>query len=105
MYWRRFAISDIPLATPEEFDIWVRDRWYEKDALMEEYMVTGRFPSTGTSGDKVQEGDFIETEVKPAHWWEFTRIFMVLAMFGLVANICAKVYNMAFYGNTKGWVY
>ena len=103
MYWRRFAISSIPLDSAEEFDLWVRERWYEKDALMEEYIAKGRFPSSDASEGKVEDGGFIETEVKPAHWWEFTRIFMVLAAFGMVANLCAKVYNAAFYGNTKGW--
>jgi lysocardiolipin and lysophospholipid acyltransferase len=113
MYWRRFAVADIPLETQEAFDVWLRERWYEKDALMEEYMTTGRFPSDSAiaNGDKIKfatssksiDDGYVETEVKPAHWWEFGQIFVVLAGFGLVANLSAKVYNVAIYGNMLGW--
>ena len=43
-YWRRFRVSDMPLENAEEFGRWLLERWYEKDALMEEYLTTGRFP-------------------------------------------------------------
>ena len=33
--WRRFRVADIPLQTAEAFDGWLRDRWAEKDELME----------------------------------------------------------------------
>ncbi|KAE8357131.1 hypothetical protein BDV27DRAFT_164806 [Aspergillus caelatus] len=45
MYWRRFAVSDIPLDDQKEFDAWLRARWTEKDQLLDEYFETGRFPS------------------------------------------------------------
>ncbi|CAI4212889.1 unnamed protein product [Parascedosporium putredinis] len=43
-YWRRWRVDDIPLEDAAEFDEWLRARWYEKDALMEGYLQTGRFP-------------------------------------------------------------
>lgn len=46
IYWRRFKLSTIPLATLEEFDTWLLDRWREKEALLEEHLTTGRFPSS-----------------------------------------------------------
>lgn len=85
MYFRRFALSSIPLEDGDEkvFDQWIRDRWTEKDELMEGYMCTGRFPGiVGPDGKSVVDGSvatvggtstggyFIETEMKPKHWWE-----------------------------------
>lgn len=81
MYFRRFPLPEIPLEDGDEkvFDQWIRDRWTEKDELIEEYMCTGRFPGIvdangkavdGVSKDEVTGGYFIETEMKPKHWWE-----------------------------------
>ncbi|KAI0157404.1 acyltransferase-domain-containing protein [Xylariaceae sp. FL1272] len=78
-YWRRFAVADIPLETQEEFDKWLLQRWYEKDALLEEYVSTGRFPANG-AGIK----GHIETEVKTQNWWEFVQIYVMLGGFGLL---------------------
>ncbi|KAH8815676.1 acyltransferase-domain-containing protein [Xylogone sp. PMI_703] len=108
MYWRRFAIADMPLDDPQKFELWLRDRWYEKDALMEEYMKTGRFPEpkgvmNGNATKDAVKSRLIETEVKSNHWWEVLLIFQVLAAFALVANILARVWNVIFYGNQKGY--
>jgi len=114
MYWRRFAISSIPLHSSEEFDLWVRERWTEKDQLLEEYLVNGRFPGTGTFSIERQElrgekaakearTSYIETEVRPQHWWEVANIFIVLIGFALLANVMAKLYNIAVYGDVEGW--
>ncbi|KAI1499547.1 acyltransferase-domain-containing protein [Biscogniauxia marginata] len=84
-YWRRFALEDMPLDNQEEFDKWVRERWYEKDALLEQYMSTGRFPENG-AGIK----GHIETEVRTQQWWEFTKIFAMLGSFGLSFNVILK---------------
>jgi lysocardiolipin and lysophospholipid acyltransferase len=96
MYWRRFAVKDIPLGSGEEFDLWLRERWYEKDALLEQYVSTGRFPpntaSTSNGEVKVKEEAFIETEVKLGHWYEIGNIFVVLAVFGLVFRLLAKAW-------------
>ena len=111
MYWRRFAMSSIPLGDSDKFDFWLRERWTEKDALIEQYVATGRFPESKDlamngadsepSQPKCQSG-FLESNVQTAHSWEFLQIFMVLGAFGLVANILAKVWNVVLYGKPTG---
>lgn len=93
-YWRRFRVADIPLENSEKFELWLRDRWYEKDRLMEKYMSTGRFPSSPVKSDKVEQKavSHIETEVRTKYWWEFIQIFVVLGVFGLASNILAKMW-------------
>jgi lysocardiolipin and lysophospholipid acyltransferase len=102
MYWRRFAVADMPLDDHDKFELWLRDRWYEKDAFMEQYLTTGEFPASKAAINDVKSSpehkDFIETEVKLAHWWEIGNIFLVLATFGLLANILARVWNVVWYG-------
>jgi len=103
MYWRRFAVKDIPLDTVEEFDTWLQKRWYEKDALMEQYLTTGRFPSNADDNQGVSpvgrvKYDFIETEVKLAKWYEFFKIFIVLAILAMFGNIGAKTWKLFRYG-------
>ncbi len=104
-------MSSIPLDDPEKFDIWLRERWTEKDALLEQYVTTGRFPESkdlavhGSNSDPSQRRDqsgFIESNVKTAHFWEFLQIFTVLGIFGLVANILARIWNVAMYGKYTG---
>jgi lysocardiolipin and lysophospholipid acyltransferase len=112
MYWRRFAVSDIPLDDAKDFDLWLQKIWQEKDTLMEQYVSTGRFPASNYLQDNGKDwegnplmgttGGFIETQVKTAHWWEVSKIFMVLGAWGLVANILVKIWNVAFYGNMRG---
>ncbi|KAG6280144.1 hypothetical protein E4U47_001496 [Claviceps purpurea] len=79
LYWRRFKVADIPLDDPKEFELWLRDQWYKKDALMEQYLNTGRFPPL--SGDKV---DYVETEVRTRYPWEILQIFSVVGICGLL---------------------
>jgi lysocardiolipin and lysophospholipid acyltransferase len=104
MYWRRLAIADMPLDDHDKFDIWLRERWYEKDALYEYFLTHGQFPAVTpvtnglTNGDGKGREEFIETEVKLADIWEVGNIFMVLAAAATVANLLAKVYNFARYG-------
>lgn len=95
MYWRRFAIKDIPLDNPEEFDLWIREKWYEKDAFMEEYITNGRFPASAeaTSETDADHDGYIETEVKLAHWWEVGGMVIVLAAFVLVFKLTARVWS------------
>lgn len=93
MHWRRFATSSIPIKDPKEFEAWILDRWKEKDALLEQYYNTGRFPPDespkgGTSGE------YIETEVKLQHWYEVGQIFVVLAALAMVANVLSKLWEM-----------
>jgi lysocardiolipin and lysophospholipid acyltransferase len=102
MYWRRFAVKDIPLGDHEKFELWLRERWYEKDAFIDQYLTTGRFPgivpaTNGVATNEAMKEEFIETEVKLAHWWEVGNIFVVLAAFGLVANLLARVWTLVVY--------
>ena len=108
MYWRRFKIADMPLDDHEKFDIWLRERWYEKDAFMEQYMTTGRFPASeeatnGVVEDEAVKAGFIETEVKLAHNWEVGNIFLILGAAGLLANLAARGWNVMRFGNPKGY--
>ena len=89
MYWRKFAIKDIPLSSAEVFDAWLRERWYEKDALLEQFIATGRFPGNtaelnGAAQEDIKD-EFIETEVKLANWWEVGNIFVVPAILSMFA--------------------
>lgn len=112
MYWRRLAVSSIPVDDPKAFETWILDRWKEKEVLIEQYAQTGRFPADdgsgavatasgdGVPGDNPAQGaGYIETEVKLAHWWEVLQIFVPLLAFALIANVLAKVWNMAFAGD------
>ena len=115
MYWRRFAVSSIPIDDPKQFEQWLIGQWREKDLLLEQYLQTGRFPAddghdsegepalNGNAGSQMVKGaGFIETEVKLAHWHEVGQIFVVLAAFGLVFNILAKLWNLVLYGSLEG---
>ncbi|AEO56704.1 hypothetical protein MYCTH_2301905 [Thermothelomyces thermophilus ATCC 42464] len=92
-YWRRFRIADMPLESQEKFEAWLRERWYEKDALMEQYISTGRFPPN--PADAVSRGlePFLETEVRTRYPWEFLQIYSVLGAFGLIVNFLLKVWG------------
>lgn len=92
-YWRRFSLADIPLHDQEQFELWLRERWYEKDALMEQYISTGRFP--GNPPDAVTQGQqpFLETEVRTRYPWEFLQIFSVVGVFGLAINFLCKTWG------------
>lgn len=92
-YWRRFRVSDIPLEDQEKFDNWLRERWYEKDALMEQYITTGRFPPSPSGATKKGHEGFLETEVRARNRFEFLQIFIVLGMVGLIQNLLAKIWN------------
>ncbi|KAK8097065.1 acyltransferase [Apiospora kogelbergensis] len=88
LYWRRFALADMPLHDQAAFDVWLRERWYEKDALLEQYVTTGRFPANG-AGVK----GHIETEVRTQYWWEFLKIFAWLGSFGFFLRAIVRFLN------------
>jgi hypothetical protein len=97
VHWRRFAVADIPLEDQKEFDAWLRARWAEKDALMDQYFETGRFPSelAGTIEAKnptveqkvALEAGFVESHVRLHHWVELGLIFMVLVGAALLCRV------------------
>ncbi|KAL7266273.1 hypothetical protein RUND412_011188 [Rhizina undulata] len=105
MHWRRFPVSSIPISGTAEFESWLRQRWIEKDELLEYYIQNGRFPEDeddfmtpngqGVNDDGLisrKKSDItsrnmpdekwqgsIETEVKLEHWWEVFDVFGVIA--------------------------
>ena len=100
---------------PKKFEIWLRDRWLEKEELIEGYIQNGRFPADDahdfdgepiTNGNHatnvVQGAGYIETEVQLAHWYEIGQIFVVLGAFVLLANILKKVWNLIILGDLAG---
>ncbi|KAJ9662845.1 hypothetical protein H2201_005926 [Coniosporium apollinis] len=81
MHWRRFKIADIPLENPKAFEVWLRNRWREKDYMLEFYARTGRFPAEefwkvqGPRRKEPGKAKYIETEVKSGSWEEFLSLF------------------------------
>ncbi|RPA80154.1 acyltransferase-domain-containing protein [Ascobolus immersus RN42] len=61
MHWRRFRISEIPYSSTTDFEVWLRERWQEKDDLMEHYLVNGFFPEDVDETDKIEDSG-IETD-------------------------------------------
>ncbi|KAL6718356.1 hypothetical protein ACLMJK_004445 [Lecanora helva] len=89
MFWRRFRIADIPLDNSTKFELWLRQRWMEKDKFIEDYLRTGRLPAdTGSSkdskGQTVTGAGYIEAEIKPKYWYEFLQVFAPIGLFALV---------------------
>ena len=76
----------------EKFELWLHDRWAEKDDLMEAYLSTGRFPSSPTATEKGQD-TYIETEVKTRYPFEFLQVYSVTALVGLLVNIVTKMWR------------
>lgn len=108
-------MTSIPLDDPPKFESWLRQRWLEKDELLEGYAQTGRFPGDqghdsegepaidGIAGSQVIQGaGIVETGVRLAYWYEIGQIFVVLVCYALIANILAKLWNLAKYGNLVG---
>jgi hypothetical protein len=92
MHWRRFHISDIPIQNTKAFEVWLRNRWREKDYMLEYFQKHTRFPAEDFWKDHLDMGDRssqgsqslrsvpkpavqIETEVKSGNWNEFVKIF------------------------------
>ncbi|KAL2823991.1 hypothetical protein BDW59DRAFT_173120 [Aspergillus cavernicola] len=70
MYWRRFAVADIPLDDQKEFDVWINARWTEKDELLEQYFETGRFPSELAGSIDVGHGDLTQLDAAESGYAE-----------------------------------
>lgn len=80
----------MPLHDQAEFDLWLRDQWYKKDALMEEYMTTGRFPALAGAAS-----EYIETGVRTRYPWEILQVFTVVGICGLVHHNILKAFQAA----------
>lgn len=104
MHWRRFAVADIPLDDQGEFEVWLRERWTEKDQLLQQCFETGRFPtklagSIDTANAHVDQkaaasAGYIEAHVQLSKWYEAARIFMVLVGMRFLCKLAAKVYGV-----------
>ncbi|KAF2108416.1 acyltransferase-domain-containing protein [Lophiotrema nucula] len=91
MHWRRFHVSDIPLKNSKAFEVWLRNRWREKDYMLEYFQRNNRFPAEDFWKEHLNMDDRssgsqtlrsvprpavqIETEVKSGNWNEFVKIF------------------------------
>ncbi|UNI17748.1 hypothetical protein JDV02_004069 [Purpureocillium takamizusanense] len=90
LYWRRFRMSEIPLDDQKKFDLWLREQWYKKDELMEEYLKTSRFPPMAGA-----EAGFVETSVRTRHPWEILQVFTVVGLCGLIWNNVRRLFHAA----------
>jgi hypothetical protein len=96
MHWRRFHLDDIPYENTHAFEVWLRNRWREKDYMLEYFSRHNRFPaedfwknhldmdtksesSRGNGSKSIRTvprpAVQIETEVKSGNWNEFVKIF------------------------------
>lgn len=100
IYWRRFAISSIPLQDHDIFEKWLTARWREKDYLLEMWHRNGHFPAD-VGVDKLANGLIrrgcgrIETQIRPSQWYEFLQIFAPMGVLALVLSV--------FYGALPEW--
>ncbi|KAJ4375148.1 hypothetical protein N0V83_002232 [Neocucurbitaria cava] len=93
MHWRRFHLDTIPIQNTKAFEVWLRNRWREKDYMLEYFNRNNRFPAedfwknhldmssqSSHNGNKSlrsvpRPAVQIETEVKSGNWNEFVKIF------------------------------
>jgi lysocardiolipin and lysophospholipid acyltransferase len=96
MYWRRFAVADLPLDDPKEFTAWVTARWEEKEKLLEQYFQTGLFPADEASLPAMgkSKAGYVDTEVKLGKWYEIGQLLVVPATLALLANVVSKLMTM-----------
>ncbi|KAI8941019.1 hypothetical protein NX059_002265 [Plenodomus lindquistii] len=100
LHWRRFRIADIPTHDEKVFADWLLERFREKDDLLQYFVENQRFPADegesfdekadGGKGKMVKGAGWIETEVRPAKWWEWILVFVPTAALALVANVVVK---------------
>jgi len=96
MYWRRFAVADLPLDDPKEFAAWVTARWEEKEQLLEQYFRTGLFPADEASLPAMgkSKAGYVDTEVKLGKWYEIGQLLVVPATLVLLVNVASKLLTM-----------
>ncbi|KAI8938927.1 hypothetical protein NX059_004782 [Plenodomus lindquistii] len=93
MHWRRFRLDNIPYENTKAFEVWLRNRWREKDYMLEYFNRNNRFPAEDFWKDHLDMSSQsshnggkslrsvpkpavqIETEVKSGNWNEFVKIF------------------------------
>lgn len=92
MYWRRFAVRDIPLHDEKVFALWLTARWREKDLLIEHYYQNGSFPAdrgaTKYKSGKVLRGcGHMEVPIRASHWYEFLQIFAPMGILAMILYV------------------
>ena len=98
-------MSAIPVDDAKAFEGWLRDRWTEKDELLEQYVQTGRFPASdedASDGEPAGKGrhqrtarsaGYLETQVKQANPLEFLQIFAPAAVYALSLNLLLRLWR------------
>ena len=103
MYWRRFAVSEIPINDPQAFDEWLLERWREKDRLLEGYLQTGRFPANDGEGEApngalfsktARDEGYIETEIRAKTPFEFLQIYVPMAALYLIIRLIGQFWHL-----------
>lgn len=104
LHLRRFRIADIPLHDETVFAAWLLARFREKDDLLQYFVDHQRFPADegesfdqsadGGKGAVVRGAGWIETEVRPARWWEWIQVFVPTAAAALVVNVAVKMVRL-----------
>jgi hypothetical protein len=105
MHWRRFAVADIP-EDEKDFDLWLEQRWVEKDELLEYYEKNGSFPiddEVTTEYVPVPNGagiskpvtltNYVETTVRPGSFSEVVQIYVPVLAGALVLHLIWRLWN------------
>ena len=105
MHWRRFAVADIP-EDEQKFDLWLEQRWVEKDELLAYYEKHGTFPvdeEVTTEYVEVPNGagitkpttvtNYVETSVRPGNFLEVVQIYLPTLAGGLVLHLIWRLWN------------
>ncbi|KAF2205044.1 acyltransferase-domain-containing protein [Delitschia confertaspora ATCC 74209] len=119
MHWRRFRIDSIPIHNDKAFEVWLRNRWREKDYMLEYFNRNSRFPAadfwknqldtsdTSSVGQSIRStakpARTIETEVKSGNWNEFVKIFAPITsiMMALTVAYGASPNDLGIPGGTQ----
>lgn len=86
-------MANIPLDDANEFEKWLKQRWEEKDRLLEYFNQNGRFPTDDAATAEKTKG-YIDTEVRLVKWYEVGQIFVILTTFALVVNVITRFYQV-----------
>jgi hypothetical protein len=107
MHWRRFHIDTIPIHNTKAFEVWLRNRWREKDYMLEYFNRHNRFPAEQFWKDHLDMGDRssqsqsirtvprpavnITTQVKSGNWNEFVKIFAPITSIMMALSVAYGV--------------
>lgn len=105
LHWRRFAVADIP-TDEKEFQLWLEQRWREKDQLLEYFEQNGRFPADEEAtvehvpvpngagiNTLVKSTSFVETTVRPGSYLEVIQIYGPVLALGLILHLIWRLWN------------